>query len=210
MTATRKTEKYSTLSSAYRFEPIAVENLGVWRLTDNIREKIEPLPSRIWYCYSKFQPTFNSYPRIHFHKGLPDLSDTVFDGSESTLLIIGDLMSETNQLVANVFAKILHHRNFSVVYLTQNLFNKNKYARTISLNAHYLVLFKNPRDATQFATLARQMYPNASKFAIEAYKDATSAPYGHLLIDLKPEQDERCHLRTNVFPGEMQYVYVRK
>ena len=119
-------------------------------------------------------------------------------------------MSETNQLVANVFAKILHHRNFSVVYLTQNLFNKNKYARTISLNAHYLVLFKNPRDATQFATLARQMYPNASKFAIEAYKDATSAPYGHLLIDLKPEQDERCHLRTNVFPGEMQYVYVRK
>ena len=119
-------------------------------------------------------------------------------------------MSETNQLVANVFTKISHHRNVSVVYLTQNLFDKNKYARTISLNAHYLVLFKNPRDATQFATLARQMYPNASNFAIEAYKDATSAPYGHLLVDLKPDQDERCRLRTNVFPGEMQYVYLRK
>jgi len=100
-------------------------------------------------------------------------------------------MSETNQLVANVFTKISHHRNVSIVYLTQNLFDKNKYARTISLNAHYLVLFKNPRDATQFATLARQMYLNASKFAIEAYKDATSAPCGHLLIDLKPDQDER-------------------
>ena len=33
MTATRKTEKYSTLSSAYRFEPIAVENLGVFSST---------------------------------------------------------------------------------------------------------------------------------------------------------------------------------
>ena len=33
MTATRKTEKYSTLSSAYRFEPIAVENLGVFNST---------------------------------------------------------------------------------------------------------------------------------------------------------------------------------
>jgi len=86
-------------------------------------------------------------------------------------------MSETNQLVANVFTKISHHRNVSAVYLTQNLFDKNKKKRTISLNAHYLVLFKNPRDATQFATLARQMYPNASKFAIEAYTDATSAPY---------------------------------
>jgi len=66
-------------------------------------------------------------------------------------------MPETNQLVANVFTKISHHRNIGVVYLTQNLFDKNKYARTISLNAHYPVLFKNPRDATQFATLARQM-----------------------------------------------------
>jgi len=83
------------------------------------------------------------------------MSEAVFDGSESTLLILDDLMSETNELVANVFTKISHHRNVSVVYLTQNLFDKNKYARTISLNAHYLVLFKNPRDATQFATLAK-------------------------------------------------------
>jgi len=138
------------------------------------------------------------------------MSDAAFDGSESTLLILDDLMSETNQLVANVFTKISHHRKVSVVYLTQNLFDKNKYARTISLNAHYLVLFKNPRDATQFVTLARQMYPNASKFAIEAYKDAASAPCGYLLIDLKPDQDERCRLRTNVFLGETQFAYVRK
>jgi len=33
MAATRKTEKYSTLSAAYRFEPIAVENLGVFSST---------------------------------------------------------------------------------------------------------------------------------------------------------------------------------
>ena len=33
MAATRKTEKYSTLSSAYRFEPIAVDNLGVFSST---------------------------------------------------------------------------------------------------------------------------------------------------------------------------------
>jgi len=33
MAATRKTEKYSTIFSAYRFEPIAVENLGVFSST---------------------------------------------------------------------------------------------------------------------------------------------------------------------------------
>jgi len=110
-------------------------------------------------------------------------------------------------VVADIFTKISHQRNISILHLTQNLFDKN---RKISLNAHYLVLFKNPRDAGQFSILARQLYPSSWKFAIEAYKDATSAPYGYLLIDLKPEQDERCRLRTNVFPGETQFVYVRK
>jgi len=42
-----------------------------------------------------------------------------------------------------------------------------------------MVLFKNPRDATQFADLARQMYPKTSQFAVEAYKDATREPYSY-------------------------------
>jgi len=127
----------------------------VLRLIDHANEMIEPPPSTVWYCYGEFQSTFNNYRQIHFQEGLPDMSEAVFDGSESTLLILDDLISETNQLVANVFTKISHHRNVSIVYLTQNLFDKNKNARTTSLNAHYLVLFKSPRDATQFATLAR-------------------------------------------------------
>jgi len=67
----------------------------------------------------------------------------------------------------------------------------------MSLNAHYMVLFKNPRDVSQFAKLTRQMYPKASQFA-----------YSYLLVDLRPEQDEELRLRTNIFPGETHYVYV--
>ena len=51
----------------------------VLRLINQAKEIIEPPPSRIWYCYGEFQPTFNNYLQIHFHEGLPDLSDTVFD-----------------------------------------------------------------------------------------------------------------------------------
>ena len=179
-------------------------------LIDNALEMMEPPPTRIWYCYGEYQPIFDNYPNVHFHEGLPESSHVVFDGTEATLLVLDDLMSETNELVANTFTKLSHHRNVSVIHLTQNLFDKNKYAQTISLNAHYLVLFKNPRDVTQFATLARHMYPDSSKFAIEAYRDATSVPFGYLLVDLKPDQDERCRPRTNIFPGKRQYVYVKK
>ena len=72
------------------------------------------------------------------------------------------------------------------------------------------MLFRNPRDAGQFAILARQKYPNGSKFAIEAFKDATEKPYGYLLVDLKPDTEEQYRLRTNVFPGESTFVYVKK
>jgi len=78
--------------------------------------------------------------------------------------------------------------------------------RTISLNSHYMILFKNPRDAGQFSILARQMYPSSWKFAEEAYRDATERPLGYLFVDLKPQQDGRYRLRTNVFPDEEQYV----
>jgi hypothetical protein len=35
-------------------------------------------------------------------------------------------------------------------------------------------------------------------------------PFGYLLVDLKQDTDERCRIRTNIFPGETHYVYVRK
>ena len=70
-----------------------------------------------------------------------------------------DLMTSTDDMVVDIFTKISRHRNLSVVYLTQNLFYKNKRTRTLSLNSHYVVLFKNARDATQVPYVERQMYP---------------------------------------------------
>jgi len=168
---------------------------------------IEPTPSKIVYCYGEYQQVFRTYPRVVFHQGLPDWND--FDGSEPVVLIIDDLMQETNETVVNLFTKGSHHRNISIMYLAQNLFPKNKFARTISLNAHYMILFKNPRDASQFANLARQMYPKGWQFAVEAYKDATQQPYSYLLVDLRPEQDDDLRLRANIFP-ERNITYMSR
>ena len=123
---------------------------------------------------------------------------------------MNDLMTSTDDRVVDIFTKISHHRNISVVYLTQNLFYKNKQTRTLSLNSHYIVLFKNVRDATQVSNLGRPMYPGKSAFMIEAFKNATSAPYGYLLIDIEQETDDKLRLITGICPGDVQYVYLRK
>ena len=54
-------------------------------------------------------------------------------------------MSETNADVSNLLTKFAHHKNLSVIFIVQNLFPKGKYARDVSLNAHYIISFKNPR-----------------------------------------------------------------
>lgn len=169
---------------------------------------IDTPPERMIWCYGVYQKFFDDVKNVEFCEGLPDIES--FDGKQKTLLIIDDLMHETDERVSKIFTRISHHRNLSVLYLTQNLFYGSKQNRTISLNSHYLVLFKNARDATQISHLASQMYPGKSKFMVEAYRDATAKPFSYLLIDLKPDTEDRVRLRSNIFPDEQTYVYVPK
>ena len=184
------------------------KTMFIFRFIREVKHLMTPPPEKIVYCYGEYQSVFAEHPQVEFHEGLPCLND--FDGSKRILLIIDDLMNESGTDVSKIFTKGSHHRNISVFFITQNLFYKSKESRTMSLNSHYIVAFKNPRDVTQIATLAKQMYPGNTKFMVEAYRDATSKPFGYLLIDLKPQTDERIRLRTNIFPGEVNYVYVKK
>ena len=112
--------------------------------------------------------------------------------------------------ITSLFTKGCHHRNLSVIFILQNIFHRGKELRDMSLNCHYLVLFKSPRDSSQINHLAKQMFPGHVKYMQESFQDATSRPYGYLLCDLKPETPTVFRLRTNVFPGETQFAYVRK
>jgi Zinc finger, C2H2 type len=168
---------------------------------------ISPVPEKFVWCYGVYQDVFRNYPDVQFIEGLPDLE--MFDGHYKTFLVIDDLMMETTDVITKLFTKLSHHRSVSVLYLTQNVFNKNKENRNISLNAHYMVLFKNVRDASQIQTLARQMYPGQSHLLLEAYKDATSEPFGSLFVDLTQEMDDKFRLRGNIFPDDIRIFYER-
>ena len=92
---------------------------------------------------------------VTFAANLEGLEDLPRDRRH--LLIVDDMMVESGDEMLKLFTKGSHHRNMSIVYIVQNLFDKGKHHRTISLNTHYLVCFKNPRDSTQIQTLARQI-----------------------------------------------------
>ena len=179
----------------------------VLKFLQHLNAMVDPVPTRVIYSYGEWQPAFRRLPnQVQLVEGIPDIPDRA---QEPMLLIIDDQMDKTDQRVSNLFTKGSHHRNVSVMYIVQNVFDKNKEHRTISLNAHYLVLFKNPRDKSQIIHLAKQMYPGQTHFVQEAFALATKEPHGYLLIDLKQSTPEHMRLRSHLFPGEIQHVYIK-
>lgn len=156
-------------------------------------------PKTIW-CYGQWQSGYNK-DDIEYHEGLID------DISGYDLVIVDDLMTElgSDQRLANMFTKGSHHLNVSVVFIVQNLFYQAKYMRNVSLNCHYLIVMKNPRDKSQIHHLARQLYPTKSKQMVQVFEDSTSEPYGYLKVDLKPTTSEEYRLQTNILPVEGQF-----
>lgn len=185
-------------------------------LIKNADSMITPTPERIVYFYGEWQEAYETmrtsfpYGQFLFVKGLPS-SETWGDFLSSTggptLFVIDDLMSEVNTFVGDLFTKGSHHRNLSVILILQNLFSKgkNNIGRTISLNSHYMLLFKNPRDKLSIDCLARQISPQDVGFIHDAYRMATKRPYGYLCLDFKPEQKDNIRYRGRVLPGETEY-----
>lgn len=174
------------------------------------REMFSTEPDTIVWFYGIYQPLYDTIENVTFVEGLPTNYKTYLGAN--TLFIIDDLMSEcgSDKRLTHLFTKGSHHLNLSVIFITQNFFHKGKEIREISLNAHYLLLFKNRRDLSQIMHLGRQLYPKKIKFFEEVFIEATSEPFSYLLIDLRSDTVEGMRLRTHILPNETQYVYQSK
>ena len=157
---------------------------------------------RIVWCYGASQDV--DIPGVELVEGV----DVHLDG-RPTLVVLDDLMdaSANSSLVSDLFSKKSHHNNCSVILLVQNFFAQGRYMRTITLNSHYIVLFKSPRDSSFVSVLGRQMYPNNASFLAQAYKHASQNPHSNLLIDLKQSTGEKIRVRSNVL-SDISVVYM--
>ncbi len=168
---------------------------------------IEPTPKKILWFYQRWQPLYTSIKalisNVEFIQGLPlnIKRDDHFDKRFPTLMIFDDLMRDATQNsdICDLFTEGSHHRNLSVICILQNMFCKGKENRTMSLNSHYMILFKNPRDQQQVTVLARQMYPRHSRLFIEEYQAATEKAHGYLFVDLKQNTPDDRRLLTDIF-----------
>ena len=161
---------------------------------------------KVLWCYGQWNSLIglDIYEKvsIKYIEGLPN--ENILLSNKPDIVIIDDLLNEMNKDKGfeNIFIKKSHHMNISVLFLVQNLFYQAKSMRTISLNCHYIILMKNPRDKTQVLNLARQIYPSNTKFLIEAYNNATELAFGYIRIDLSPDTPEDYRIQSQLIPEE--------
>ena len=169
------------------------------------------------WCYGSYQTAYDEMlktvkPKIEFFKGVPDDLSECINPSQNNVLIIDDLMAKAgdDKSVTDLFTKGSHHMNLSIIYIVQNIFPKGRERRTIRINAHYMFVFKNPRDPSQINSLGRQLYPTHPRCLGEAYQNATKEPHTYLMVDLKQQTPEALWLCMGILPKDESYVYVPK
>jgi len=159
----------------------------------------------IW-CYSEKsavppEKLTSLHKNVSFHEGVPqNFGD---DHGRPCLIILDDLLNEVySKDVCDLFTKGSHHRNISVILITQNLFHQGRFCRDILLNAKYSVALKNVRDKSQFQYLAGQVHHEDSDSLYKSYLEATETAHGYLILDFAQDTDDLLRYRTNVFPDE--------
>ena len=162
---------------------------------------IQPDFDKIYYFYQHYQSLYGLMSKdiknIHFVQGVEfEFIRSLTNNGTKYLLIFEDSCEEISS--SKEFVKIAtagRHKGLSTIYIKHNLFHQSRLERDIELQNTHIVLFKSPRDVLQINTLSQQL--GLGSELKDWYTKATSIPYGHLLIDLKPKTVDSLRFRTN-------------
>ena len=142
-------------------------------------------------CYAKGNENLELLQGVIF-----EFVDSLKNNGTKYLLIFVDSCEKT--CISKAFvgtATAGKHRCLSTIYIKHNLFQQSKLGRDVELKRTHIILLKSTRVVMQVSTLSTQM--GLGSELVDWYQDATSDPFGHLLIDLSPRTEDRLRYCTN-------------
>ena len=168
-----------------------------WLKVGTFQQKFD----KIYFFYQHSQPLYDvmqeEIENLEFVQGVNfEFIDSPKNNGTKSLLFFDDSCEEICNSKAFVdISTAGRHQGLSTIYIKHNLFHQSKLGRDVELQNTHIVLFKSPRDVIQVTTLSSQL--GLGSELVDWYRDATSVPFGHLLIDLSPRTDDRLRYCTN-------------
>ena len=130
--------------------------------------------------YSKWQVAYEQFPQVEFVHDFnwQIISDWEQNRDKPARILVLDhqmtRMGDDKQHLTKLFTEDSHHLNMTVGYLVQNVFDRGKAMRGVSLNSHSEVLFKNRREKSKIRWCAHQLYLEHPQILTETYLEATA------------------------------------
>jgi hypothetical protein len=172
---------------------------------------------RIFFFYNQWQPSFTEFAKLgivtEWINQLPTtelLKEKAYDPDKvhnGCIVVIDDYMNQVNDDIADLFTILCHSHNINTILLSQNVFAKGPIFRTISLNATYLAIFKNPRDASQITNYAKQFAPGNTAYIVAAYRACTAKAYSYMFFDHHQSTPNEVRVRSGILPHERMMIW---
>ena len=161
----------------------------------------QPKFDKIYFFYQLSQPLYDVMQKeienLEFVQGVNfEFIDSLRNNGTKYLLKFDGSCEEICNSKAFVdIATAGRHRGLSTNYIEHNIFHQSKLEGDNELQNTHIALFKSPRYVMQVTTRGTQL--GLGSELVDWYQDATSVPFGHLLIDLSPRTDDRLRFCTN-------------
>ena len=157
-----------------------------------------------WFFYVHSQPPYDVMQKEienrEFVQGVNfQFKDSLKNNGTKNLLTFNDSCEEICK--SEAFVNIATARRLcglGTICIKHGLFHQSKLGRDVELQNTHIVLSKSPRDVMQVSTLSAQL--GFGLELVDWYRDATSVPYDHLLIDWSPRTIGRLRYCTNTAP----------
>ena len=155
---------------------------------------------RIYFFYQHSQPLYDvmrkEVENLEFVRGVNfEIIDSLKNNGTKYLSIFDNSCEICNSKAFFDIATARRHRGLNTIYIKHNLFHQGKLGRDVELQNTHIVLFKCPSDVMQVTTLSTQLRLGFE--LVDWYRDATSVPCVHILIDLSPRTEDRFRFCTN-------------
>jgi hypothetical protein len=183
------------------------------RFLKNRNEMIENCPKKTLFCYGALNPKIvemsREFENFTLYEGVPseDELKNSRDENGNLLLILDDLMLNIDRdFLNNLFTKLSHNWQISVIMTAQHLFMKE--LRVPRQNSHYIIQIKSPGAYLQARNLGSQLFPGKQKFFMESVQDIFKTPFSYVFLDFHPKTPDDQRLKTYIYPNETSVVYV--
>lgn len=182
------------------------------QIIENQKNLFSSPVEKVIYC-AKYETSVPACIRnselVSFHEGVPTEEMIRNDENRNILFVLDDLLETafSSEVVSNMFTQG-RNRNISTILITQNLFPQFSKARNISLNANYIVVFRNLRDGSSINHLAKQVAVGNSKAFSEFFLNNITQPFSYLFLDFSPKTPDILRFRENIL-SDQPFAYIK-